>query len=447
MSIAALMAGTPGTSYAKKPTLPPGKSTEQTVVVSNFGSLFAGSIETFAAGSILTSHPTREIRGAATLLGAGNGAAGDGQSSLDGDIAATVPFGVPGLCPNGCVGVWSAGATGNAGPEEFIGGPADTLANTHDVIIPLVGTFKALNNLTGLFLDQGVAYENPFFTERVNTNSAQVLTTTDRFAVANFGQAVVGSFSDFEFCGLPTDEDTSVTIGTITEYNAETSGNIAPSPNVPVFEAPFPPNAGALPTPFISNATIGGCDTALDGPVGLAFDGFGELFVVNEGLAGLGVGPPGFVTVYSAGAFGDATPFAIIGVAGPTAGAFVNPLYVTTTFDGDTMYVTDAGDNSIKIFDTFSNFNGLFFEGTLLGTIKGGHTKLLRPEGIVLLADDLYVVSNNANSLAMFDFDDTTIGGNISPRVLIKGVASKMNFPVGVTGPQFFPITAAATKP
>src|SRR5258708_40176421 len=43
MSIAALMAGTPGTSYAKKPTLPPGKSTEQTVVVSNFGSLFAGS--------------------------------------------------------------------------------------------------------------------------------------------------------------------------------------------------------------------------------------------------------------------------------------------------------------------------------------------------------------------------------------------------------------------
>jgi hypothetical protein len=446
VSIAAFMAGTAGTSYAKKKPVTTSKerrATEQTVVVSNFGSLFQGSIETFAAGSIMTSGPTRFVHGPATLLQAGNGAAGDGQSSLDGDIAVTVPLGVPVLCPNGCVGVWAPGANGNTAPEEFIGGPADTLANTHPVDFgPPIGVVPALNNLTGLFLDQGVAYEDPFFTDGVAATSTAAVTTTDRFAVANFGQAVVGSTQDFEFCGLPTDEDTTPTIGTITEYNAETTGNIAPTPNFPVFEAPFPPNAGALPTPFLSNATIGGCDTALDGPIGLTFDEFGDLWVVNEGLAGLGAGPPGFVTEYAPGAFGDAAPINIIGLLPPTAGAFVNPLYITTTLDGHTIFVTDAGDNSIKVFDTTT------FGGTLLGTIKGGNTKLVRPEGIQLLDDDLYVVSNNANSLLMFDLDTPITGGgtfNLFPQVLIKGFPSKMNFPVGVTAPEFVPIVLGAT--
>ena len=73
VSIIALVAGTAGTSYAKKKT-PEDRSTEDTVVVTNFGSLFAGSVETFAAGSVLNSGPIRQIRGSNTLIGAGNGA-------------------------------------------------------------------------------------------------------------------------------------------------------------------------------------------------------------------------------------------------------------------------------------------------------------------------------------------------------------------------------------
>jgi hypothetical protein len=436
VSIAAFMAGTAGTSYAKKKPITSSKerrATEQTVVVSNFGALFAGSFETFAAGSIMTSGPTRFVHGSATLLGAGNGAAGDSQSSLDGDIAVTVPLGVPGLCPAGCVGVWSAGANGNAGPEEFLGGPAGTHAN------PVLGAPPISNNNTGLFLDQGVSYENPFATVTA-TSTAQVVTTTDRFAVANFGQIVVESLGDLVACGGP--EQGPVTLGTITEYNAETSGNIPPTPNVPVVElpltAPIPANA------FISNATIGGCKTALDGPVGLAFDGFGDLWVVNEGFGGTGVGPTGFVTEYAPGAFGDAAPINIIGLFAPTAGDFVNPLYITTTFDGDTIFVTDAGDNSVKVFDTTTLF------GSLLGTIKGGNTKLVRPEGIALFDDDLYVVSNNTNGLLMFDLDlDTPITGggtfNLFPQATVRSGASKMNFPVGVAGPDFIPLVVGAS--
>src|ERR1700676_289320 len=63
VSIVALVAGTAGTSYAKKKPIPEDHALEQTVVVSNSGSLFAGTVETFAAGSIISAGPSRFIRG------------------------------------------------------------------------------------------------------------------------------------------------------------------------------------------------------------------------------------------------------------------------------------------------------------------------------------------------------------------------------------------------
>ena len=74
MSIVAIVA-TAGTSYAGRPHF------HDTVVVSNFGVLFAGSVETFALGSTAFSKPTRKIIGPATLMGSANGAAGVAQSS------------------------------------------------------------------------------------------------------------------------------------------------------------------------------------------------------------------------------------------------------------------------------------------------------------------------------------------------------------------------------
>jgi hypothetical protein len=128
-------------------------------------------------------------------------------------------------------------------------------------------------------------------------------------------------------------------------------------------------------------------------------------------------------------------------IVGLTPGTFIDPAYIATginPFDlsGDqVIYVSDPGDNSIKILDV-----AVPFVDNVVGTIKGGHTKLVRPEGIFLTGDDLYVVNNNANSLAMFDDLATSGAGNISPKTMIKGHASKMNFPVGVAGPQFFNI-------
>jgi hypothetical protein len=433
LSIAALVAGTAGTSYAKSKKAPKvspeDRALEDTVVVSNFGTLFAGSVETFLAGTLANGEPSKFITGSNTLLGAGNGAAGDAQSSLDGDIAVTVPLGIAHFIPNGFVELYSASSNGNSQPEAIIGSP----------------TGLGAPDLTGLSLPQGVAFENPFDERLAARTSALQLRGSDLIAVSNFTPTVFEPNLGILHLGVCTPNAPGFSLGTVTEYFVDDLESFAPPfngindifpvNNSPVCTSPIHANCILPPVnPNLHNATIGGCDTFLLGPVGLAFDNFGELFVVNE------IGK--YVTVYAAGASGDAIPIAIVGAPGtPTAGAFVDPLYVTVNEDGDTMYVTDVGDNSIKIFDPFTNcFPMEPCFGSQDGTIQGGNTKLKRPEGIAIFGDfdDLYVVSNNANSLSMFDDFDLS-GGNIAPKMIVKGHGSRMNFPVGVALPQFTP--------
>jgi hypothetical protein len=418
VSVVALVAGSAGTSYAKnkKKVTPEDKQLEDTVVVSNFGSLFAGSLETFAAGTIATGAPLREIIGSNTFLGAGNGAAGDAQSSLTGTIAVGVPLGIAGVFPNGLVELFSLGDNKNTPPDQIIGSP----------------TGFGAPDLTGLSLPQGVAYADPFTLDLAHQSVGQRVFTDDILAVANFTPAVV------ELDGDPCPGPVGFVLGTITEYDTAGLATFNPSTFAGINDI-FPLDntpvtvAGALsPT---HNATLGGCNTALFGPVGLTFDSDGFLYVVNE------IGK--YVTVYFPGAFGDEFPVAIVGLFAPTAGAFIDPQFITVSGSffsegGATIYVTDAGDNSVKVFDVFTNQIPMsIFTGTSLGSIAGGKTKLKRPLGIAISGDDLYVVNNNANSLEMFDDLDVSGLGNIRPKLIIQGKPARMNFPVGVAHPQF----------
>lgn len=431
--IAAFLAATAGTSYAK--------GLKDKVVVSNFGVLFAGSIETFGVGSIKNTFPTLEVVGSNTLLGAGNGAAGDAQSSFDGDIAVTMPLGIAGFCPAGCVDVFPAGANGNTAPEQLLGGPGGTdgtVVVPAGIEVPIPFTFDILLNNSGLFLDQGVSFDNPFIDGGVAKGSASGSTPSviveDRFAVTNFGQVVLGTEDEVE-----TADDLCLaapTVGTITEYISGQSFDSFPTPNFPVFEAQFTPMTPML----VSNATIGGCHTALAGPVGDAFDEFGNLWVVNEGFAALGDhAPPGFVVEFEAGDFGDAAPIDIVGLLGVTTkvAPFINPLFITVGIDptGKTddefIYVTDVGDNTIKVFDVDIPFFDNQIETIHLGPRTAG-----RPEGIALSPDGfLYVVGNNSNTLVMFDAKTP----GTPPKVVVRGPNTDLKFPVGVALPEFPP--------
>jgi hypothetical protein len=417
----AIVAGTTGTSYAKDVL-------KDTVVVSNYGGAFGGSLETFSAGSVLNSKPFLDVFGTNTLLGIGTGAAGDAQSSLNGDNAVGVPLVLlPIGFPNGFIDIFSPGSKGNSQPKNLIADPTGL-------------------DVTGVDLPQGVAFEDPF--DGVHTFG------TDILAVANTLPVVLSPGAGEAACAAPP-AGFGASVGTITEYNHSL---LAPGLNVipPFHDSPV--NV-TLANPAGNPATIGGCLTFLLGPVGLAFDNTGYLFAVNEG--GVAAGAPGFVTVYDPGAFGDSFPRAIIGLEGATAGDFVDPVFVTAGtgfgiesddhFPNDVIFVTDVGDNSIKIFSPFTNCIsnppfGTLCLGTELAVIHGGATKLKRPEGIVLTADgNLYVVNNTANTLVEFSNAQITAaiagGGtqNISPSFILGSKTSNMHFPVGVAAPQFPP--------
>jgi hypothetical protein len=471
--IAALLVGIAGTSYAKskKNLINPSTNPrlEDTIVVSNYGAVWYGSIETFAAGAGHSAGPKFRIYGTKTNLGSSTGAAGDSVSSLDAHIAVAIPidffditgcgpFGQPApgttsplLYGTGLAEIFGPTATGNSAPENIICSPNFAFGAP---------------NTTGVFYPQGVAFESPY--DGVNPGH-------DIVAVANQFPVVYGPDSGQAACApAPTNIEPTKghpgvcgggpvgpgsSLGTITEYDRLTLApgldNVEPFNNNPVDAL----NPFSL-APYTQNATIGGCLSLLAGPAGVAFDQTGYLFVVNNaGFDAFDLScAPRYVTVYAPGAAGDAFPKAVMGLFGATAGSFAapdgsstqpiaaavlsGPISPDTGYPEDIVYVTNMADNSIKTFNPFTNFDNsnFFFQGAQLGTISGPHTKLRAPEGIAIDAagDALYVVSSDNNSLEMFtDFPST--GGDIPPTLIISGPHSKMNLPVGAALAAFTP--------
>jgi hypothetical protein len=388
----------------------------------------------------------------------------------------------------GFVAIFSQGATKNSAPESFIGtrnvtfdnvaGPGLTCTGPGTPLAcctgPNAGTCEF--NTSGVDTSQGIAFEDPFdgvnpgrdVVAIANTLPINFFSTIDLLDGTNGGAACnafgsgacTGPGTPLACCtGPATGTCAGMTVGTISEFDIRNqikpgfNDNVAPFNNSPVCTLPavaIPPDFDEPPThcPLGSagNTTIGGCLTFLLGPVGLAFDQTGFLFAVNE--AAVAQGGPGFITVYQPDSFGDMFPTSVVGLLGPTAGAFVDPAKITvlsdSDFNDDVIFVTDVGDNSIKIFDPFANFDDatLFFEGEQLGTIHGGSTKLKRPEGLAVNSDNgtLYVVNNNKNSLEMFtDIGEDEGGGDIPPTLIVQGRNTKLNFPVDVALPAFTP--------
>ena len=515
--VVAALLGTAGTSHAKRHHA--GPTLNDTVTVTNFGSAFGGTLNTYNKGQGHTSRPFLFVKGTNTLLGSGTGPAGVSVSSLDEHVGVNIPidlldltgFGAfPGalLCTSAgkagklaipcCTGfhksncepgtgfaaIFGPGSNRNSPPENIIGTRNLTFGNSvfkctaAGVPLPCCtgpGAGTCTFNTTGINTAQAIAFEDPFDgvnpgkdivaignTLPINFFSTQdfVDGTNGGAACASFGSATCTAAGVPQACctGPATGTCAGFTVGTITEFDRETlkpgfNDFVPPLNDNPVCVLPAAALPGGEPPTFCppgstSGATIGGCSTFLLGPIGLAFDETGFLFAVNE--AGVASGGPGFVTVYPPGQSGDVFPSAAVGLVPPTAGAFVNPAKIAVLsnpdFTKDVIFVTDVGDNSIKVFAPFTNGCGLppffFCAGTELGVIKGGSTKFRRPEGVSINTTDdtLYVVNNITNSLEMFaDIDAAEGGGDIAPTLIVQGRNTDLNFPVDVALPAFTP--------
>jgi sugar lactone lactonase YvrE len=168
--------------------------------------------------------------------------------------------------------------------------------------------------------------------------------------------------------------------------------------------------------------TITGAATGLAYPNGLALDANGNIYVVNECTVVPCAG--GSVTVYAAGATGNATPTAaIIGAAT----GLDRPHAVALDSSGN-IYVTNGDGNSVTVYAA-----GATGPATPTATISGALTGLSNPNGIAL--DDkgnIYVT--NGTSVTVYAAGSN---GNVAPTATISGANTgfSSNFLHGVTVP------------
>ncbi len=115
-------------------------------------------------------------------------------------------------------------------------------------------------------------------------------------------------------------------------------------------------------------ATIAGFATGLSFPFGIARDGAGNIYVANE--FSNGAGGPGIITIYAAGASGNATP--TVTITGGNTG-LGGPFGIVLDGAGN-IYVGNYSANSITVYAA-----GASGDATPTATITGPNTGLSNP--------------------------------------------------------------------
>ena len=287
------------------------------------GADFTGSITVYSAGASDNASPTNTIVGANTGLNNPFGIARDGA----GNLYVANNFG------SSSITVYAPGAMGNASPVATIAGPNTGLNRAVGIALS-GGKLYVANSVgrsitaypadasgdasptatiagpnTGLTNPQEVALDAAGAVYVVNAFVNRILI----FAAGATGDvpptdSIVGPNTHLDFPqGIAFDAAGNLYVGnlgtlsaSITVYAAGARGNAAPT------------------------ATIAGASTGLAGPYGVAVDATGKLYVANA----FGGGDfSGSITVYPAGANGNATPTATItgsntGLASPVSIAF-----------------------------------------------------------------------------------------------------------------------------
>src|SRR5437870_6249497 len=169
----------------------------------------------------------------------------------------------------------------------------------------------------------------------------------------------------------------------------------------------YAPGASGNATP---TATIAGSNTGLTGSYGIALDGAGNLYVANAGV-------PYSITVYAAGASGNAPPTATI--AGGNTGLNF-PAGIALDGAGN-IYVANANFNfssgSITVYAAGANG-----DATPTATITGGNTGLSAPFGIALDgAGNIYVTNLGSNNVTVYA---AGANGNATPAATSVGGVS-----------------------
>src|SRR5438552_3172822 len=181
-------------------------------------------------------------------------------------------------------------------------------------------------------------------------------------------------------------------------------------------------SGNAMPT-----ATIAGGNTGLSFPQGIALDGTGKIYVTTGNS----------IRVYAAGASGNAPPTATI-AGGNTGLSF--PVGIALDGAGN-IYVTNFSGNSITVYAAGASGNAM-----PTATIAGGNTGLGSPAGIALDGAGNIYVANSGGSITVYA---AGASGDATPTATIAGGNTGLNSPtlitVGPSGPTGIPLSSQQT--
>jgi hypothetical protein len=180
-------------------------------------------------------------------------------------------------------------------------------------------------------------------------------------------------------------------------YVANTSGSPSFTSSILIFAAGT--SGAAAPTAF-----IGGANTGLNFPVGVALDSKGNILVANTaGAAG-----NGNIEIFASGTTGNTAPTKVIG--GPLTG-LVNPTGIVLDSTGN-IFVADRTANSVSVFAPTASGNV-----APIRVIAGPATTLNNPSDVLIDPSGNLLVTNTAsgNGTGKILIFPSTATGNVAP--------------------------------
>ncbi len=215
--------------------------------------------------------------------------------------------------------------------------------------------------------------------------------------------------------------------------NIRDGGSIAPG----VYVYPAGSHGNAAPITSIS-----GTDTGLDTPYGIAVDSSGNIYVADDGDETCDATES--VYVYPAKTSGNVAPIATIGGSNT---ALCYPSGIALDSSGN-IYVADIGATSVFVYPPLGSSTGPLNEAPI-ATISGSSTGLFDPIGIAVDSSaNIYVADNGEvfTTGSVFVYSAGS-NGNIAPTATISGPLTELAAPLFIAfQPATTALSAAPTK-